>query len=120
MSNAIEEKRQREKKIVSQMITLYCVKNHGKRKDKDGNIILCSECAELDEYARSRSDKCPFMETKTFCNNCKVHCYSPQMRERIRAVMRFSGPRMITRHPVAVIRHMIESGKEKRRLKSKQ
>ena len=26
-------------------------------------------------YARECSDKCPFMETKTFCSNCRVHCY---------------------------------------------
>ncbi len=28
---------------------------------------------------------------KTFCANCKVHCYKPEMREKIRAVMRFFG-----------------------------
>lgn len=37
-------------------------------------------------------------------------------REKIRAVMRFSGPRMIFHHPVAAIRHVIETKKEKRRL----
>ena len=31
------------------------------------------------------------MEQKTFCANCKVHCYKPEMREQIRKVMRFSG-----------------------------
>ena len=36
--------------------------------------------AALDEYARSRSDRCPFMETQTFCANCRVHCYKPEMR----------------------------------------
>lgn len=106
----IESKREREKKMVSQMIVLYCRKNHG---TKD---TLCPECAALNLYARQRSDKCPFMETKTFCSNCKVHCYKPEMREKIRMVMRFSGPRMIFYHPVAAIRHMIETKKEKRRL----
>lgn len=107
---SIESKREREKKMVSQMIALYCRKNHG---TKD---TLCPECAALNLYARQRSDKCPFMETKTFCSNCKVHCYKPEMREKIRMVMRFSGPRMIFYHPVAAIRHMIEMKKEKRRL----
>lgn len=37
-------------------------------------------------------------------------------REKIREVMRFSGPRMIFHHPVAAIRHVIETKKEKRRL----
>ena len=108
--NKIESKREREKRTVSLMIRIYCKKKHGTRKG------LCPECEALDTYARMRSDKCPFMETKTFCSNCKVHCYKADMREKIRAVMRFSGPRMIFSHPIMAIRHLIETKKEKRRL----
>ena len=110
MRKDIQSKRKREKETVSLMIALYCRKNH---KTKRG---LCPECEELREYARLRSDKCPFMETKTFCSNCKVHCYKPEMREKIRHVMRFSGPRMICCHPVMAVRHVIETKKEKRRI----
>lgn len=106
--NRTECKRQREKRTVAFMIRLYCRKQHGAKTE------LCPACAELLQYAALRSDKCPHMETKTFCSNCKVHCYKPEMRERIRAVMRFSGPRMLLYHPVMAIRHMIESRKEKR------
>lgn len=83
MAKSVESKREREKRIVSQMIALYCKKKHGVKG------TLCPDCAALDAYAKQRSDKCPFMETKTFCSNCKVHCYRPEMRERIRDVMRF-------------------------------
>lgn len=93
------------------MIALYCRKKH---KTKRGQ--LCAEYTELTEYAKQRSDKCPFMESKTFCSNCKVHCYKPEMREKIRAVMRFSGPRMIFHHPVTAVRHVIETNKEKKRI----
>lgn len=103
------KKREREKKMVSQMIALYCRKKHGGKN-------LCSECARLAEYAKTRSNRCPFMENKTFCSNCRVHCYKPEMREKIREVMRFSGPRMIFHHPIAAIRHLILSKKEKRKL----
>lgn len=106
----MQTKREREKKVVSQMIALYCRKKHGGK-------ALCPDCAALDAYARQRSDRCPFMETKTFCSNCAVHCYKPEMREKIRKVMRFSGPRMIFHHPVMATRHMIEMKKEKRGLK---
>ena len=106
----VQTKREREKAMVSQMIALYCKKNHGTKR------ILCPDCAALDRYARERSDKCPFMETKTFCSNCRVHCYKPEMREKIRTVMRFSGPRMIFHHPAAAIRHVIETKKEKKKL----
>lgn len=108
--NKVEAKREREKQTVSLMIRLYCKKNHGTKN------ALCPDCRALTEYAMIRSDKCPFMESKTFCSNCRVHCYKPEMREKIRAVMRFSGPRMIFSHPVMAISHVIESKKEKRRL----
>ena len=110
MSTDVLTKREREKKLVSQMIALYCRKKHGGRNN------LCADCTELERYARIRSDKCPVMETKTFCSNCKVHCYKPDVREKIREVMRFSGPRMIFAHPVTAICHVVESKKEKKRM----
>ncbi|MDO5425004.1 MAG: nitrous oxide-stimulated promoter family protein [Eubacteriales bacterium] len=109
MAKNIQAKREREKELVSQMIALYCRKKHHTKKE------LCPECMELKNYASQRSEKCPFMETKTFCSNCKVHCYKPEMREKIREVMRFSGPRMIFHHPVTAVRHLIETKAEKRR-----
>ena len=39
--------------------------------------------------------------------------YKPDMREKIREVMRFSGPRMLFYHPIMAIRHVMESRKEK-------
>lgn len=114
MAKDTATKREKEKELVSQMIALYCKKKHRGRRG------LCAECAELDAYAQQRSAKCPFMETKTFCSNCKVHCYKPVMREKIREVMRFSGPRMIFHHPITAVRHVIETKKEKKRLEKKQ
>lgn len=110
MKGNVDEKRKREKQTVALMIRIYCRKNHGTKQE------LCHECKALSDYADQRSDKCPFMETKTFCSNCKVHCYKPEMREKIRDVMRFSGPRMIFHHPVMAVRHVIETKKEKKRL----
>lgn len=107
----IAAKRQREKEMVAQMISLYCRKCHGTRQG------LCPQCAQLLDYAQARSDRCPFMEHKNFCSNCPVHCYRPEMREKIRQVMRFSGPRMLFSHPMMAIRHMIETQREKQRQK---
>ena len=103
----VATKREREKEVVSLMISLYCRKKHGGK-------TLCPECAALDDYARSRSDRCPFMETKTFCSACKVHCYQPEMREKIRTVMRWAGPRMLPVHPVLSIKHVIVTMKARR------
>lgn len=68
---------------------------------------------EVLSYAMDRSEHCPFMESKAFCSNCKVHCYRPEMREKIRDVMRFSGPRMLFYHPVLAVSHMLSTLKER-------
>ena len=91
----------RESETIAVMITLFCRSRHGSRE-------LCPECRELLDYARKRLEKCPFQEGKTTCAKCPVHCYKPEMRTRIRAIMRYSGPRMIYRHPVMAISHLID------------
>lgn len=106
----LQDKREREKYVVGEMIALYCRGNHGAKRGK-----LCPDCEKLLSYAHARSDKCPYMENKTFCSSCKTHCYKPDMRGQICAVMRYSGPRMLFVHPVLAIRHLIESRAEKRR-----
>lgn len=96
----VEQKRQKEIKIVNLMIEIYCHKKHHTKKGE-----LCDECKKLSEYATLRTSKCPFMETKTFCSRCKVHCYRPDMKLKIKEVMRFSGPRMMIYHPILAIKH---------------
>ena len=108
----IDTKRKKEITMVREMIYLYCKKKHKHRID--GRIVICESCNELMDYASLRSEKCPHMKTKTFCANCTTSCYKPEMKERIREVMRFSGPRMIVVHPIMVVSHVICSVKEKR------
>ena len=112
-SSRIKRKRQKEIMLVSQMIKLYCHKNHTNRNGKE----LCDECQELIEYALERSEKCRFMKSKTFCSNCKIHCYSPEMRDKIQKVMRYSGPRIFIYHPVLCLRHVITGAMDNRRSK---
>lgn len=91
---------EREQRTVAQMIRIYC-------RHKEGNRELCPDCRALLDYARLRLSKCPFGENKTSCRKCTVHCYRPDMKDRIKAVMRYSGPRMLLYHPVAALRHLI-------------
>ena len=77
-----------EQRTVAQMIRLYCRK-------KEGNRELCPQCRELLEYAHMRLSRCPFGEKKNTCRLCTIHCYKPEMKERMREVMRYAGPRML-------------------------
>lgn len=94
-------RRAREAAMVTEMIGLYCRAHHG--AEKGG---LCPECAALADYARARSARCPRMAEKTFCSTCPHPCYAPAMRQGIRRVMRWAGPRMLPRHPAWALGHM--------------
>jgi predicted amidophosphoribosyltransferase len=92
----------REQKTVEAMINIYCHGKHGTRGE------LCAECGEVLSYANKRLEKCPFQEGKTTCGKCLIHCYKPAMKEKIRAVMQYAGPRMISRHPILALFHFID------------
>ena len=95
----------RERKTVEAMIGLYCRAQHG----SEGT--LCVACTDLLSYAHARLDACPSAGAKTTCARCPVHCYKPAMREQIREVMRYAGPRMLLHHPVLAVRHLLDGFK---------
>lgn len=99
---------EKEKKLIPVMIKKYC---RGRHKTRGG---VCDECRELTEYALFRLEKCPFKENKKFCSFCKIHCYKPEMREKIKFVMKYSGPRMLFTHPIFAISHAVQMIKYKK------
>ena len=99
---------EREKKVVNKMIYIYCRSKH---QSVNG---LCNDCESLNNYASERLERCPFGEDKPTCDTCTVHCYKKDMRDRIKEVMRFSGPRMVFIHPIDAIRHLLSQRKKKR------
>ena len=103
---------EKEKKLIPVMIKKYCRGKHG-TKGKE----LCEECKALTEYALFRLEKCPFKVNKKFCSFCKIHCYKPDMREKIKDVMKWSGPRMIFTHPVFTFKHVFQMVSYKRKLR---
>ena len=95
--NKIEE----EKEIVKTMIELYCKNHHSP------SHLLCDECQCLLEYSQQQLENCLFGEEKPFCSKCPVHCYRSDMREKIREVMRYAGPRMIFTDASMALRHLL-------------
>ncbi len=92
---------QREQRTVKAMISLYCRKNHGSQE-------LCSECDDLLAYAAKRLEGCPFQSSKPICAKCPIHCYKPDKRAQVTAVMKYAGPRMIWHHPILVCLHVVD------------
>lgn len=96
----------REAKTIKAMVSIYC-KHHHSLKVSD-----CATCSEIQQYALDRLYHCPFQEGKTSCKKCPIHCYKPDMKEEVRKVMRYSGPRMMLRHPLLTIFHLIDDRQE--------
>jgi len=96
-------RRARELKIIEAMVEMYC-RGHG----HPDRAPLCTDCAELLDYATRRLERCVFGDAKPTCTNCTVHCYSAEQRERIRLVMKWAGPRMSLRHPILALYHVFD------------
>ena len=103
-----EKKRALEADVMEKMIAIYCRgKKHAARtRAPQETAALCPDCRRLLAHARERVVRCPRMHVKSFCSVCPVHCYSADMREQIRAVMRYSGPRMLLHHPLMTLHHI--------------
>ena len=93
---------ERERRTIEAMIGLYCRDHHHHRGG------LCDDCATIGAYADRRLDLCPYGPHKPTCVSCPVHCYQPKMRERVKVVMRYAGPRMMKRHPILAVRHILD------------
>jgi hypothetical protein len=94
---------EKEKKTIAIMTRIFCAAHHGTDRK-----LLCPACTELLDYAKERLNKCPYGEKKGACSKCKIHCYKPGMRKQITEVMRYSGPKMVTKHPLLAIDHLLK------------
>ena len=102
----------REKKTIDKMVHIYCKAHHGTKSDE-----ICPECNEFLQYAFTRLDRCPFQEEKSTCGKCLVHCYQPQLREKAKEIMRYSGPRMLLHSPRLALHHLFDGRKKPLTLK---
>ena len=94
---------ERDRETVSRMVGIYCRDHH----ETTGGVELCDACENLQDYAWKRLERCPFGQKKPVCSECTVHCYRPEMRDRMRQVMGYAGPRMLRHHPVSALEHLV-------------
>lgn len=93
---------------IEKMMQIYCKKKHGGKENK-----LCGECDEMFQYASIRLQKCPFGDEKGACADCKIHCYDKIHRNKMREIMRFSGPRMMIYYPKDFLQHIFVDRRKK-------
>jgi hypothetical protein len=99
---SVNKRLRRERITVEKMVRLYCGEKHGFSDN------LCIDCSALLKYSEARLINCPYEDNKPVCKDCKHHCYSHVMQDKVKSVMRFSGPRMLLRHPYLAIMHKLD------------
>jgi hypothetical protein len=109
MENRLDRGRlQREWSTMQAMVQIYC-RGHAHARTDDA--AMCPDCAGFLQYAARRLEKCPYGPAKPTCAKCPIHCYKPQPRELARRIMRYSGPRMMLRHPWLSITHFVDKAR---------
>lgn len=93
----------REFRTMQCMVEIYCADHH-----PGAGSVPCEQCTDFLGYAQARLEKCPYGEDKPTCARCPIHCYKRVQREQARTIMRYSGPRMVRRHPWLALLHALD------------
>lgn len=89
-----------EKKTVTAMIDIYY------KQFSDEDSLLEKE--DVLAYAMTRLNYCRFGEEKPTCKVCPVHCYKKSYQDKMKKIMRYSGPRMLIYHPIMSVEHFFK------------
>ena len=116
----LDKKKEKDIKVLADFISVFCRENHREdAKDTflikdarlrqclgDKDLVLCRACSKLLSHGTAKLLLCPY-DPKPMCKKCQTHCYAPGYREKIREVMRFSGPYLIKRGRLGLMIHYL-------------
>lgn len=99
----------RDLRTLAFFVRIYCDGNHrGEvRSPHDSPAVdagvygteparLCADCSQHLTYGEARRVFCS-LDPKPFCAHCEVHCFKDEERTWNRTMMRYAGPRSLTR-----------------------
>ncbi len=105
--------------LLATFVRLYCDGLHGQRSRAPvrlrhvdvaavcgAPVLVCATCRKLLQHAFVKRISCP-LEPKPACKHCPAHCYAPSYREQMRAVMRYSGRRLVLSGRLDYLWHLL-------------
>lgn len=69
-------------------------------------VDLCRDCQKLLAHAVVMRVRCP-LDPKPACKKCPTHCCAPTYRRQVRAVMRYSGRRLVLGGRLDYLYHLL-------------
>jgi len=110
--NTLTKQQKSDIRLIGKFVEVYCAGKHGAAERSDfalpedlGVRRLCPECAAFMNYGITKRIKCPLEAEKPSCKHCRIHCYAPQQREKIREIMSYSGRRLMMRGRLDYVWH---------------
>lgn len=101
-------------RLIGKFVEVYCAGRHGSSGRSTfqlpaglGQRRLCSECGQFLAYAMAKRIKCPLEAEKPSCKACRIHCYAPAQRERVREIMAYSGRKLLLRGRLDYLWHYL-------------
>lgn len=106
------DKETKDLRVLAQFTSVYCADHHSGEDRTVADLGLpktaayryCIDCSNFLRYAIERRQCCP-LDPRPTCKHCKVHCYRPGHREKVREIMRYSGKTLIKRGRLDLLWH---------------
>lgn len=109
----------RDLRTLATFIRIYCDSHHSQQPRQEATlrthdvraiagrpVVLCHDCARLLQHAFVKRSMCP-MDPKPACKHCPRHCYHPAYRQKIRAVMKYSGRKLVLSGRLDYLFHLL-------------
>lgn len=115
LGEELTKKEKKDLKVLALFTSVYC-RDHHKVDERSALSDLpsslsgfsrykcCPECLDFLAYAIERRLRCP-LEDKPVCKHCKIHCFRPGHREKVREIMRYSGKALIRKGRIDLLWH---------------
>ncbi len=116
---ALSRKEKRDIQILIRFVHIFCRENHRRNFKKPFSppseevaslvgrgVQLCESCSDLLAYGIRKRFRCPY-DPKPMCKKCETQCYSQNYKQKVREVMRFSGPYLIKRGRLDLLYHYL-------------
>jgi len=119
LAERLNPKKEKDLKILKSFVSIYCREKHKAQAKSDfsvkderlrrvmgnnGDEPLCSDCQKLLSHGMAKLLLCT-QDPKPMCKSCRIQCYAPGYRERIREVMKFSGLYLVKHGRLDLIMH---------------
>jgi hypothetical protein len=111
-------KKEKDLRVLADFVEIYCREKHRdatrsafpirderlESLSRGRDLTLCQECEKLLNHGIAKLLQCR-QDPKPMCKKCKIQCYAPGYRQKIREVMKFSGLYLVRHGRLDLVLH---------------